>query len=523
MQVAKFILNATAVIFAIALLPGEALVSETNSNSQRQGSEKTAGIPISMAGSPFGIAAGFLYGYQGTPAFGFMRELRKLGADFTKVYFFWNQIEPTKGHYDWTAVDRFVGQLKSPEEGLISVFSSSQWATKQSSAILPPSAAKNPDDYYRLVFDLVKHCGGRVRYWQNDAEPNSPIYWGGSKEEFVAQLKIFYQAVKDADATATVVVGGYDGLFGPPGTHQFPNQQAGLDFFDYVLKEGRAAFDVFDLRLYGDPYTIPARVQFMREKMLALGYDKPIICTEYGGPNLFEFPENRKYVPLVASWTQAVATADEKGATGSGDAAKPLQQLYEGMATLAPQTQMFMEGCSPELEAKYQRIQARGLVMRNIFAFSAGVQKNVYWDLPRPQVSSDGRYHIMALMYGKIGLMEFRDGELKKRYATADAYERMANALRGVRWVKRVLISGKPTVFLFEVDRGKRGSEYVVWEQRDAFSGEDLPATPVEIPWNGKPATATDALGTTVKVDVKDRTLSLPVSLTPIFIEQAGE
>lgn len=476
-----------------------------------------------MAGSPFGIATGFLYGYQGTPAFDFMPELRNLGADFTKVYFFWNQIEPAKGHYDWTAVDRFVGQLKSPEEGLISVFSSSQWATKQASAILPPSAAKNPDDYYRFVFDLVKHCGGRVRYWQNDAEPNSPIYWGGSKEEFVAQLKIFYKAVKDADISATVVVGGYDGLFGPPGTHQFPNQQAGLDFFDYVSKEGRAAFDVFDLRLYGDPYTIPARVQFMRDKMLALGDDKPIICTEYGGPNLFEFPENRKYVPLVATWMQAVTAADEKGATGSGDAAKPLQQLYERMATLAPQTQMFMEGCSPELEAKYQRIQARGVVMRNIFAFSAGVQKTIYWDLPRPPINGDGRYHIMALMYGKIGLMEFRDGELKKRYATADAYERMASTLHGIRQVRRVLIEGEPAVFLFQVDREERGSTYVVWEQREAFSGEDLPATAVEIPWNGKPAKATDALGTTVKVDVKDQTLSLNVSLTPIFIEKAGK
>jgi hypothetical protein len=225
----------------------------------------------------------------------------------------------------------------------------------------------------------------------------------------------------------------------------------------------------------------------------------------------------------VTAWAQAVATADEKGATGSGAAAAPLQQLYESMATLAPQTQMFMEGCPPELEAKYQRIQARGLVMRNIFAFWAGVQKTVYWDLPRPPVSGDGRYHIMALMYGKIGLLEFRDGELKGRYLTADAFERMANALRGIRLVKRIFMESKPSVFLFRVDRGKRGSAYVVWEQREAFSGEDQPAVALEIPWNGQPATAIDALGTAVKANVKDGTLSLSVSLTPIFIEQAGK
>ena len=69
---------------------------------------------------------------------------------------------------------------------------------------------------------------------------------------------------------------------------------------------------MFDLRLYIDPYTIPGRVQFMRQKMLALGYDKPIISTEYGGPNFFEMPENLQYVPLVISWSQAVATGEGK-------------------------------------------------------------------------------------------------------------------------------------------------------------------------------------------------------------------
>jgi hypothetical protein len=104
-------------------------------------------------------------------------------------------------------------------------------------------------------------------------------------------LKVFHKAVKDADPAAVVVLGGYDGLFGPPGTYPLPNQQAGLDFFDYVLKEGRNAFDVFDLRLYADPCTIVPRVEFMRQKMISLGYDKPIISTEYGGPGLSSLPK----------------------------------------------------------------------------------------------------------------------------------------------------------------------------------------------------------------------------------------
>src|SRR5215831_1852134 len=113
---------------------------------------------LTMSGSPLGIAWGFLYGYLNTPAEQFLPRMRELGGGFTKVYLFWHQLEPEKGKYDWSALDAFVNQLKSPEEGLIALFSSSQWAVKHPAALLPPSAARNPDDYYRFVNQLVKHC-----------------------------------------------------------------------------------------------------------------------------------------------------------------------------------------------------------------------------------------------------------------------------------------------------------------------------------------------------------------------------
>jgi hypothetical protein len=471
-------------------------------------------LALTMPGSPLGIGWAFLYGYQSTPAVTYMPQLRALGAGATKVYLFWNQIEPEKGRYDWRAVDAFVDQLHSPEEGLISLFSASQWATRTSATMLPPSPADDPEDYRRFVYDLVKHCHGRVRYWQNDSEPNNPVYWSGTKEEFVAQLKVFYQAVKQADPSAVVVAGGYDGLFSPPGTPPFPNQQAGLDFFDYVLKEGRDAFDVFDLRLYIDPYTIPGRVAFIREKMRALGYDRPIISTEYGGPNLFELPANLQYIPLVISWSQAVAAGD-----ATGRPANPIADLYAKMDTLAPETQMFMQGCSPELDAKYQRIQSRSLVMRNLLALSAGVQKTMYWQL----LSAPGpRDDMMTLMYGKIGLLGVENGALTKHTTTTDTFQRMAAALHGVRAVTRLESPAHPSIYVFQVDRGTRGPLYVVWEQRDPFTGEDAPPVPFAWPWSAKHAHAVDALGTKVPVTVEAGRLRLSVSLTPIYLEAGG-
>ena len=473
---------------------------------------------ITLPGSPFGVGWGFLYGSNNIPALTFLPYLRQVGAGLTKVYLFWNQIEPEKGQYNWNAVDAFINQLGRPEEGLIAIFSSSLWAVQRSAALLPPSPAKDSNDYYRFVHDLVHHCQGRVRYWQNDAEPNNPIYWAGSKEEYVAQLKIFYRAVKDADPDALVVVGGYDGLFNPPGLKPFPNQQAGLDFFDYVIGEGTEAYDLFDLRLYNDPYTIPACVQFMRQKMLALGCEKPVICTEYGGPNFFSFAENRQYIPLIASWAQSGLRTNDQGSPGVDVAGKrQIKELYQKMGRLAPQTQMFMQGCPPELQAKYERIQARELVMRTILALSAGVQKLIYWQF---LAGSGPKDDLMDLMYGKIGMLEYKDGKPARLRPIATVFKRIVQFLKGVRQVKRILCPDQPSNFLFQIEREKHGPLFVLWEQRDSYSGEDLPPVPFRFAWNMGGARAMDALGNIILPEIRCEEIFLMVSNTPIFLEQ---
>lgn len=496
--------------------------------------------------SPFGIAWFFLYGYSGVPAATYLPALRGLGADFTKVYLFWQQIEPERGKFDWTAVDAFANQLNAPEEGLISIFSSSVWATEKHSMMLPPSPARNLDDYYHFVFETVKRCRGRVRYWENDAEPNNPMFWAGTKEQFVAQLKVFHRAVKDADPNAIVIAGGYDGLFIPPGmtplpgqrSAPFPGQEAGLQFFDYVIKEGAGAYDLFDLRLYGDPYTIVPRIDYMRSRMRHFGNETPMICTEYGGPNLFEFPENQKYRALISGWSaQATAPAEKVKSEGAAPSAPggagasssqaehagatardpkhAIAELYQNMSTLPAPTQMFMLGCAPELDAKYQRIQARSIVMRNVLALSGGVTRLLYWDLLDTHGERDD---LMTLMYAKIGLLGVADNELKQRTVSADAYQRLATILAGVKQVTRITTARPESLFVFDADCGARGHVYVAWARRDAFTGEDDP--PVSGEWSTvlRSAHAVDALGLTIPCTCADGHIRIPLTATPVYV-----
>jgi hypothetical protein len=464
-----------------------------------------------------GIAWGFIYGGDSKP-YVFMPQLRALGASHTKLYLFWNQLEPEKGKYDWDTLDKFLDQLQSPDEALISIFSTSKWATRESALILPPSPAKNADDYYRMIHTVVSHCKGRIRYWQNDSEPNNPVFWAGTPGEFVAQLKVFYRAVKDADPEAKVVCGGYDGLFNPPGMPPVPGQERGLAFFDHAIKEGHKSFDIFDIRLYGNPYTIPARIEFIRKKLIDAGAERPIICTEYHGPGFFEFPGNRKYASLMSAWTQSITNQSKADQSKKLTATqqKGVADLYKDMAKLAPQTQMFMVGCSQELEDKFQRIACRQLVMRNILAMSAGVHRTLFWDFWHDRSNP---HDLMQLMFGKQVLMDLVDGQFKPKKPITDTFRLLADALVGMKQVKKIDVPGKESIFLFEVERSGRSPLFVVWERRDSFKGEDLPAVPFAWPWKGDGARAVDAFGKRVAVEGKDGKLQMEVSVTPILFE----
>lgn len=471
---------------------------------------------ITLAGPTFGVAWGFLYGVPGRDAPRFMPTLRQLGGGCAKLHLFWSQIEPEKGQFDWHAVDTFLDQLQSPDEALITLFSSSTWATRRQSPVLPPSPASELDDYARFVHALVSHCKGRVRFWQNDSEPNNPIFWDGTPEEFTRQLHVFARAVRKADPRAVVVCGGYDGLFQPTGAHPMPGQERGLAFFDHVLRVGRDDFDVFDIHLYADPYTIPARVEAIRRKMDDLGSRKPILCTEYHGPGLFEFPANFQYGGLAGSWSSAI-TDDREGQRSARRAqtAQGVGKLYAHMETLAPQTQMFMQGCPPEMEQKLEQLQCHDLVMRNVLALAAGVQKTMYWDLWHDTSKRDD---LAMLMFGKHRLTDYADGGFTPRQPLAQAFRQMTAMLAGVTLVRRVPVSAHPTLFVYEALRQDRDLLVIVWDRRDPFAA-DSPPVKFACPWTALTARARDALGQAVPVHLAGAQAHLDVTDCPIFLE----
>jgi len=470
-------------------------------------------------GIRLGIVRGISYGLFGKPD-RFLPQLRELGAGLVRVFVYWSQVEPEPGRYGFEAVDAFLEQLDGSEEVWVTVCSSSRWATRQPTDFLPPSPAKDPEAYRRFVDRLVRRCGGRVRYWQCDNEPsNLGLTWAGTAQEYVAQLRVLHRAVKDADPEAAVVLGG-----APFGLPESPPDGPDRQFFQVLLDEGRDAFDLFDLHLYGPADRIPADIETTRGLMRAFGYEKPLVVGEYNAPWPNLYPEAVE--AMQAAMAAAFAAGAPDGAGGQGQAAgrqtpeeAAMAGLYARMDRLPPQLQMFLRGCPPELEAKRHRINCRELVMRNLLALASGVRRTLCWNLAPEIPGYQNRLSVMDLLFGKLALMDYdEDARLSRRHPAADTFALLADRLGGVDRVDRLEVPGRPSLYLFEVHRPGRGRLLVVWERRDSFTGEDDPPVGFDWPWPEARAVAVDAFGQPRPAPVDQGRVRLQVSDTPQFV-----
>jgi hypothetical protein len=466
-----------------------------------------------------GIVRGISYGLFGKPD-PFIRQTRALGARVVRAYFFWSQIEPRPGGYTWDAVDALLEQLDGDEEIWITLCSSSPWATRTATDFLPASPAHDLAAYAEFVRRTVAHCGGRVRYWQCDNEPsNTDLLWAGTADDYLAQLRTFYAAVKSIDASALVAPGGcgYDVLSSPSDSEQ-------RHFFDRLASGGRDAFDIFDVHLYGDPYRIPEYVATAHQFMAKYGYQKPVVAGEYGGPSLFEFPEIDAALQgaLAEAFSSAPAaqSTESLAAQASQDTPERLamKSLYAGMAKLPPRLQMFMHGCPPELEAKRHRIACRQLVMRNVFALASGIRRTLYWNLAPEVPGPVDPYSLMHLLVAKLPLLDYRNAILEYRHLEANAFELAARALNGAECVERVPTPELPGVHVYRVSKAGQTPLHVLWDQRDAFDGECEPPRQVELDWPAGGASAIDALGAVQPLEVRSHTLRMCLTDTPVFV-----
>jgi hypothetical protein len=160
---------------------------------------------------------------------------RDAGAGWAREELSWANLEPgRKGDWNFTYMDRRISQLASAGYGIIGMLlTSPEWArvpdckaragaARTETYWCPPA---NPRDFADFAWTIVERYDGdgvmdapgspRVAAWQIWNEPSAPLTWPGSPAEYGAMLVESYKAMKAADSTAVVTLGGvyiFDGL-----------------------------------------------------------------------------------------------------------------------------------------------------------------------------------------------------------------------------------------------------------------------------------------------------------------------
>jgi hypothetical protein len=133
--------------------------------------------------------------------------------------FDWNRLEPRQGWFEWAKFDQAVEVARAHNVSILGRLEfSAAWASSAPSsasatdrAFYPPASTATFAAYATAVVNRYKD---RVHVWEIWNEENSAIFWkpAPSATAYANLLKAAYAAIKAADPTATVLIGGIVGF-----------------------------------------------------------------------------------------------------------------------------------------------------------------------------------------------------------------------------------------------------------------------------------------------------------------------
>jgi O-antigen ligase len=184
----------------------------------------------------------------------------------------WDEIEQSRGSYDWERWDRIVAQTTGHGHSLIAVLADSPaWARAPVDDRTGPPLS--PADFATFAGQFASRYGPEIDVYQIWDEPNILLGWGGqqpSPSVYAGLLQAAYIAIHAADPTAEVIAGAL-----APTTETGPDNLSDLLFLQqlYDLGAGRY-FDAAAGKPYGfysgpeDRQADPAILNFSRFTLL---------------------------------------------------------------------------------------------------------------------------------------------------------------------------------------------------------------------------------------------------------------
>jgi polysaccharide biosynthesis protein PslG len=153
-----------------------------------------------------------------------------MGAAVDRLELRWDQLEPSPGIYDFTALDDTLAMNDQIGFSVLAVVDGTpSWATPGTLAPgnAPPIGLDQPvflaggdlnptNPWAGFLATVAARYGTRIRAWEIWNEPNSNVFWNGTPDQYARLLAVAQTVLAKAAPAAPVLVGGMvsdDGAF----------------------------------------------------------------------------------------------------------------------------------------------------------------------------------------------------------------------------------------------------------------------------------------------------------------------
>ena len=193
----------------------------------------------------------------------------------------WAQVEPARGEYDWSTLDRLL--YGAEQKGLPTLFvfgGTPSWAAPDArKAAYPEGSRAAPpddlDDWDAFVRALVQHAGARIDAYELWVAANHEHHYNGSVTTLVEMTRRASRIIRESDKNATVVCPSITELWAAD-AHEYLLRFAELGGYQYC---DAAGIKLYQRRITDPPETMLQAVRKVDRTFHRAGYHLPLWST----------------------------------------------------------------------------------------------------------------------------------------------------------------------------------------------------------------------------------------------------
>jgi hypothetical protein len=250
--------------------------------------------PVAGAGVPLLGVNVALEQYDAEDLEAALNRVAEGGFVWVRQSFYWSQIEPQPGRFDWTIPDRILAALgRHPGLRLVAVLDDS-----------PPVPPAHPDGFAAFAGAFAARYGVQVDDYQVWDEPNLADHWGGgpvNPPAYADLLARAARAIRDADPSARILLAGL-----APIVETGPQNLSDVRYLEQLYQAGAAPY--FDV-VAGKPYGYDTGPDDRRADEAVLNFSRLLLLREvmvrHGDANKAVWASHWGWNALPPGWTGA--------------------------------------------------------------------------------------------------------------------------------------------------------------------------------------------------------------------------